>query len=176
MKIQNLLIPLALGGLILTGCSPTYNIVPDYNKKTKTIIIDDYKINQVYFYKKTTAPIARSMGKAGKDYTLIKTDSNNCKYIKSHHSYRNGGWRNSHSALDKVLSNNRNDCQITKIGNLHFIKCKKETYRITSSDTDALPYGDIKMLAIDKKCFNSLKAHFSKKTKPKYIEEILIED
>ncbi|MEA2018589.1 MAG: hypothetical protein U9N59_09085, partial [Campylobacterota bacterium] len=49
MKIQTLLMPLALGGLILTGCSPTYNIEPSYDKQHKIIMIDDYKIDYVSY-------------------------------------------------------------------------------------------------------------------------------
>jgi hypothetical protein len=171
--------------LFLTGCSPTYNITPDYNKKNKTIFIDDYKIDFVSYHtsKNTLKDIGLNVQSTYKQFSSEDKQCKKIAYVSK--SIGTNGYYHT-SAIDDTLRKYKNRCEVEQIGNINFFRCiakykvnkdskKFETknlhYGATTSSSNQYGYSDklIVYMGNDKNCFEDIKKHFKKKTKKEYI-------
>jgi len=182
--MKTLLIALTLGGIILTGCSPTYNIEPSYDKQNKVIMIDDYKIDYVSY---DTSKENLNFNMDTNTYKMFKAQDEQCRKL-AYKTLSAGTNRYYHtSGLDDILQKYNNNCKIEQIGNINFFSCVAKTkinkdnkkleaknihYGATSSYSNQYGYSDKTTLFLGntKNCFENIKEHFANKTKPEYIK------
>lgn len=179
---------LVIVGLILlfSGCSPTYNIEPSYNKKEKVIMIDDYKIDYVSYdnSKNTLQDLGLSVQSTFKQFKAEDEQCRRLAYVTK--SIGSNGYYYT-SALDEVLKKYSNNCEIEQVGNINFFKCMAKSkvtkgqrttdaidfhYGLTSSMSNQHGYSNKTTLILGntKNCFVNIKEHFKAKTKPEYIK------
>ncbi len=117
---------------VFLGCAPTYNIEPNYDKKSKVLMIDSYKINDIIY---NNANSNHNLTSADMKFSSFNTNNNVCRRImfKEYNVGQNMWYINS--GIDDILTAYNGNCVIEKIGNLNFFKCNEENKRIIGKST-----------------------------------------
>ncbi len=165
-------------GFIISGCAPTYSISPDYNKESKTVMIDDLKFENVTYYtKKVQTTNDRSRGNIFKYRETFKIKNNACDGLYVKRSEAVNGWYFSNSVIEDMKKRHNDNCTVEKIANINFSVCtSKKTvttdkgkeftrdayyYNASTSVRNQSGYGSKTLIELDtKQCFNQVKEHF----------------
>ncbi len=169
---------LSVVSLVISGCAPTYSITPDYNKDTKTVMIDDLKFEDVTYYsKKNQTKTDKSMGNIFRYREVFKIKDNACDGLYVKQSDAKNGWYFYSSVIEDMNKQHNNNCKVETIANINFSVCtsKKTTttdkgkeftrdayyYNASTSVRNQSGYGSKTLIELDtKQCYNQVKEHF----------------
>ncbi len=166
IKSKSIILNLATISILgFSGCAPTYNIEPMYDKKTDTLSINNYKINNIKQDIENSYPNLTGSVYETKKYKLGNSD---CKHI--FYQKNNAGTNRYYfdSRYEKIIENySGGSCDVTSIGNLKFLSCgiiknkdAKQYHYITTNTTNQWGYQTKEALSsLSKDCFIKIKKH-----------------
>lgn len=159
------LVTISILGLGFSGCAPTYNIEPMYDKKTDTLSINNYKMNNIKQDIENSYPRLTGSVYETKKYKLGNSD---CKHIFYQKDNAGTNRYYSDSRYEKIIENYAGgSCDVTSVGNLKFLSCgimknkdAKQNYFITTNTTNQYGYQTKEqMSSLSKDCFSKIKKH-----------------
>jgi len=168
---------LLISSLILSGCAPSYNITPQYDEKTKSVKIDNIKLENVYYYNKKDITNDNSMGNIFSYRENYKINDDDCSWLIVNQGDTKNNWHYNESMLETAMTLYKGHCEVEKIANLEFLKCDKNEnitnknsttskkiidYAITSSVPNKGEYNKKTGIDMPEKCYEKFKKHFTK--------------
>lgn len=153
--------------IIFAGCAPTYNIQPKYDKNTKALLIDDYKIENLQLINETKLIPLFVKGsihryeKNGKDSCYITHTSSTIQDFLN-----NARFEYYFTDLEKFIEKQSLlYCDLTKLNDIKFFECRNERLNLENYfidyESDGFKRKDI--IEVNKQCFIKIKEHFLKK-------------
>ena len=157
--------------ILLIGCS-RYEIEPNYNKKDKSLVINNFEFKNVELDENKKGGTKEHIGFFVKEKSSYLINDEKCKYLqfdKMSSNSRNGFLTmNTEDILEKEIVEKRNgNCDVTRINNLKFLECstsKDNYYVMTTSEGNphANGYQSVESIYTDKYCYEKV-LNFSKK-------------
>ncbi len=165
------LIAILMLGLVFSGCVPTYNIEPIYNKKKQELTIDTLKFkNALESYNNSPHHLGEgNFKKKRAKYIMNGNKCTNLTYSSIEAGHRSAIATNIQIQLIEGANKGIVNCNGTSIANLGFFKCTysngRNEYFISSSKRSEYPgrYSKSSKIMTDLKCFNTIENHFKKK-------------
>ena len=171
---------------IFSGCSPKYNVEPKYNITNKNIKINNYLIDSEYSFKEEKKYSKHGSKNLFITYITTKAYDSECNFISYSNNVAGKNRFYLSSAIENVLSEYDNDCEVEQIGNINFYRCYNKVnvtnntdthnkvniyYGLTSSQSYEHGIKDKKRIFLyrDMKCYKKIRNHFRDITKPEYI-------
>lgn len=155
--------------LTLTGCTPSYNINPQYDSTSQKLSIGGYVFTDV----KETNNRNLGTGMQGDGFYQIndfKLSSTDCSKIHYEDSKAGSKTYFTDSKYDWILESFRGgSCNVTEIANLKFLTCDNTIangeftdgrHYITTETTNQWGYVYIAKYSLDKNCYQNLLTHF----------------
>lgn len=167
-------------GLLISGCSTSYSLIPQYDKDKKSVVIGDLKFDDVTYYsKKIQKSNSRSLGNIKKYREEFNLKNSTCNRLTAHVSDASNRWYFSTKTIDDIKRHYNDKCDTETIANLEFSVCTSQkttttdkgkehtkdtfTYLVSSSTPNEFGYGNKTSINLDtKKCFTQTKGHFKK--------------
>lgn len=164
--------------VLFTGCATSeYSIVPIYNNKNSTIMIDSINFGDVAIITDTQMIPKRYSSETNSKMVIYTTDSDFCdklaflKVETSQQAYIAGDAVTA-ELKKNFLKKSNGKCRVTEISNLKFFDCDQpknsvtEEYFVaeyTAHSRARDGFSEIDTLYVNKKCFNLLLDNFTKK-------------
>lgn len=180
MKVFKCRSILLISCLLFIGCAPSYNITPEYDEKTKSVKIDNIKLENVYFYNKKNITPDNAMGNIFSYRENYKINDNDCSWLIVNQGDTKNNWHWNESMLETAMTLYRGHCKVEKIANLEFLQCEKNEnitnknvvysnkiidYAITSSTPNKGGYSKKTGIDMPEKCYEKFKKYFEENTK-----------
>jgi len=164
--------------VFFTACAPIYDMKVSFDEETKIINIDTLELkNARVSYDKSK----NDEGSHTKQVKYYLADSQ-CESMYFYDRKLAKGWYITENEEDYLMSRaiekKKLKCKVEKISNIKFIRCEdvytfKDDFTITTSKTSEDGYSSVTVIdQINKKCFNAIKTHFTKKAQE---DDVIIE-
>lgn len=163
-------------GILFSACAPIYDFEPNYNKEKKVLHIDTLT------FENSNLSFNRSRNDEGSNITRQKYlfKDQQCKEIFYFKRTMKSRWYIIQSEEDYITDSavykKKYKCDVTKISNLKFFSCEGTEYftmkyTLTRSENNQDGYKMVSYLNdMDRKCFETLLSHYSKKAKEDNVE------
>jgi hypothetical protein len=178
---KSVLLLASVVGILLNGCAGNYNIEPQFNQEEKTLTIagKDFHGAKIVLSRDPLVDTSSRFNKKIRKYLLKNDECNSVFYEEISAGRKAYLWGNFEDFLTENFINKENGiCDVTKYSNVRFFNCYTEAgvYKtgnfISTRVSNAYGYTKISDLALDRKCFYSIKEYFDELAKKEKIEKV----